>query len=186
MCCRTKVTAPRRRSCTNTPPTAGAASLESSILVRFGRWRTWPSVWTMMATTQKPKSYTGKPSRSRIVSSDRNIPTICSRSRVWVSLCSTKAATPTPNRLDRETLEAERRVFGPEHRETLITTGYLADALVRENRYSDAETLRVQVLAISRRVFGPESPDTLAAMESLGVTLSYEKQYAKAENLFQE
>ncbi|PYX00856.1 MAG: hypothetical protein DMG86_11645 [Acidobacteria bacterium] len=88
--------------------------------------------------------------------------------------------------MDRETLEAERRVFGPEHRETLITTGYLADALVRENRYSDAETLRVQVLAISRRVFGPESPDTLAAMESLGVTLSYEKQYAKAENLFQE
>jgi tetratricopeptide (TPR) repeat protein len=63
---------------------------------------------------------------------------------------------------------------------------YVADTLVRENRYSDAEKLRVEVLTVRRRVLGPEDPDTLLATGSLGVTLTYEKQFAKAENLFQE
>jgi tetratricopeptide (TPR) repeat protein len=88
--------------------------------------------------------------------------------------------------MDRETLEAERRVFGPEHPETFNTMSYLADSLVGENRYSDAEKLRVEVLTVRRRVLGPEDPDTLLAMGSLGITLTYEKQFAKAENFFQE
>jgi len=88
--------------------------------------------------------------------------------------------------LQRSTLGTGRRVFGPEHPQNRSFLVEFADTLTGENRYSDAATVRAEVLTIYRRVSGPQHPDTLIAMEALGITLSHEKQFAKAESLFQE
>ena len=53
-------------------------------------------------------------------------------------------------------IEAERRVFGAEHEETIGTMGDLATTLSEERRLPEAEKLLRDVLKIQKRVLGRE------------------------------
>ena len=63
-------------------------------------------------------------------------------------------------KLQQETLETQRRVLGPEQRDTLITQIGLANSLGGLGKYDEAEKLLLQTRDIQRRVLGPESPRT--------------------------
>jgi len=79
-----------------------------------GRPLTWPSAWMKMAATRSRKLH-GNDRDQETASSDQTPPHSPLESHL-VSLCFTKALRRGLKR-DRETLEAERRVFGPEHPE---------------------------------------------------------------------
>ena len=63
-----------------------------------------------------------------------------------------------------EVLPLSRKVNGPEHPDTLVVMGNLADSYDDAGRMDDALTLREEVLSLRRKVLGPEHPDTLTAL----------------------
>jgi eukaryotic-like serine/threonine-protein kinase len=83
-------------------------------------------------------------------------------------------------------LELQRRVLGPEHRDTLATMSSLAAVLHNEGHRSEAEKLARETLETQRRVLGPEHPDTLVSMRHLANVLVGEARYAEAEKLQRE
>ncbi|HTB18935.1 MAG TPA: serine/threonine-protein kinase [Bryobacteraceae bacterium] len=83
-------------------------------------------------------------------------------------------------------LVIQRRVLGPDHRDTLASTRSLAGVLANEGRYADAETLYRETINIQRRVLGPQNPATLASMSLLGSVLANERHYTDAEKLYRE
>jgi len=86
-------------------------------------------------------------------------------------------------KLDRETLDIQRKVFGPEHPATLASMDSLADSLTNEGHYEEAEKLERETLDVERRVFGAEDLRTLSSMNSLAETLRREGRLAEAEPL---
>ena len=52
--------------------------------------------------------------------------------------------------LQRQTIDIQRRVLGPEHPQTLKITGHRAESLEGEGHYPEAERLDKQVLEIER------------------------------------
>jgi non-specific serine/threonine protein kinase/serine/threonine-protein kinase len=89
-------------------------------------------------------------------------------------------------KLRRETLDIQRRVFGPEHHDTLWSMAGLAYTLEREGRYTEAAELRGDVFDIERRVLGPRNSDTLTNLDFEAIDLSHVGRYTKAEELFRE
>lgn len=61
--------------------------------------------------------------------------------------------------LDNQVFEVQRRVFGPEHPDTLASMNLLAAIYSDGGKYGQAEALDSKVLEVSRRVLGPEHPD---------------------------
>ena len=86
-------------------------------------------------------------------------------------------------RLDRETLDIQRRLLGPEDPDTLNSMSSLAGILYREGHNAEAEKLFRETLDIERGVRGPDNPDTLNSMSNLAEVLSREGHYAEAETL---
>jgi eukaryotic-like serine/threonine-protein kinase len=76
-----------------------------------------------------------------------------------------------------------RRVLGPEHRDTLYTMINLAESLLAEGKYPQAEALSNQVLELERRVRGPENRYTLVAMDDLASTYGLGSKFRQAEAL---
>ncbi len=72
--------------------------------------------------------------------------------------------------------DANRRLLGPEHPDTLTSMSNLAEALRALGELASARELQEQVLHACRRLLGPEHPDTLMSMNNLAGTL-----YALAE-----
>lgn len=59
-------------------------------------------------------------------------------------------------RMQREVLEKQKRLLGPEAHYTLASMDNLASILVDEGRLAEAEKLEEQTLEIQRRVFGED------------------------------
>ena len=72
----------------------------------------------------------------------------------------------------RELLSAQRRVLGPEHPETLMSSSNLANTLYSQGKYTDAETMQRDALSVQRRVLGPNHPSTLISATSLANMLN--------------
>jgi eukaryotic-like serine/threonine-protein kinase len=83
-------------------------------------------------------------------------------------------------------LEIQRRVLGPEHPDTLLSSRILASVLENEGHHDEAEKMKRQTLAIDRRVLGPDNDETLRCMSSLTTTLRGKGDYAEAEKLDRE
>jgi non-specific serine/threonine protein kinase/serine/threonine-protein kinase len=64
--------------------------------------------------------------------------------------------------------------------------GNLANTMVFEGHYAEAEKIYREILEVSRRVRGPDHPDTVHAMGGLASDLANEGQYAEAEALTRE
>lgn len=69
--------------------------------------------------------------------------------------------------LFQQALEAQRRVLGPEHPQTIITMRNLAEALTMAHDYAQAEKVLKPAIDIERRVLGPDHPNTALSTYSL-------------------
>ena len=71
--------------------------------------------------------------------------------------------------MDREVLDAERRVLGPEHPDTLLTMNNLAGVLGDEGRNAEAEKMFRELVEIQTRVLGADHPQTAESVYNVGV-----------------
>jgi non-specific serine/threonine protein kinase/serine/threonine-protein kinase len=80
----------------------------------------------------------------------------------------------------------QRRVLGPEHRDTLATIYNLALLYQDQNDDTQAEPLFSKLLEVRRRVAGPQHPTTLAAINAMASVYLKEGKYGQAEPLLRE
>jgi tetratricopeptide (TPR) repeat protein len=83
-------------------------------------------------------------------------------------------------------VDAESRTLSPDSRVLLVAKASLADILLSENRYQEAESLLREIVESDRRALGPEHPNTLNAENSLANTLMEEGKYPEAEALYRQ
>jgi tetratricopeptide (TPR) repeat protein len=69
-----------------------------------------------------------------------------------------------------ELVNAQKRLLGEEHPDTLISMGNLASTYRDQGRWKEAEELEVQGMETSARVLGEEHPSTLTSMANLTYT----------------
>ena len=100
-------------------------------------------------------------------------------SRVYEGLGLYDAA----RQLVEKAIPLQRRVLGPEHRETLVSQQLLAAILQKEAHFSDSEKLYQETIQKQERAFGPDDIDTLRTKSGLGTVLFEEGRYADAEKL---
>jgi non-specific serine/threonine protein kinase/serine/threonine-protein kinase len=82
-------------------------------------------------------------------------------------------------------VEIQRRVLGPEHRQTLASTSLLAGAYT-DGEPAKAEKLIRETLNTQRRVLGSGDPDTVRSMGELVSILLRRNGYPEAETLLRE
>ncbi|KAJ7260249.1 hypothetical protein C8J57DRAFT_1471841 [Mycena rebaudengoi] len=80
-------------------------------------------------------------------------------------------------------LEKRRQTLGPEHPDTLLSMGNLADTYRGLGKLTDAEDLQAVLLEKRRQTLGPEHPHTLLAMGHLAATYRGLGRFADAEEL---
>jgi tetratricopeptide (TPR) repeat protein len=88
--------------------------------------------------------------------------------------------------LYRRALDANERVWGPEHPFTLTSASNLAFLLASKGDYAGAEPLHRRTLEAKERVLGPDHPDTLTSVNNLAALLNYKGDYAGAELLLRQ
>jgi tetratricopeptide (TPR) repeat protein len=69
---------------------------------------------------------------------------------------------------------------------TLTTQSFLAEILIREGQYAEAEKLARQAFEVQVRSSGPQNPQTLYTLLQMGRTMALSHRYAEAKKLFQE
>src|SRR5262249_11183634 len=89
-------------------------------------------------------------------------------------------------KLYRETIEQERVVFGPEHKNTLMGASNLAEILTNEKKYAEAEALQRDTLAIQRRILGPDHQDVAETIYGLAALAAMQQRRDQALSLLQE
>jgi tetratricopeptide (TPR) repeat protein len=85
-----------------------------------------------------------------------------------------------------EMLEAKRRVLGEEHRSTLYSMDRVAQILVDQNRWDEAESLYREALEVKRRVLGDEDRSTLGTKVNLAVLQGNRGRLDEAETVYRE
>ena len=82
---------------------------------------------------------------------------------------STRRNYAEAEKMDRAVLDAERRVLGPEHSDTLLTMNNLAGVLGDEGRNAEAEKMFRELVEIQTRVLGADHPQTAESVYNVGV-----------------
>jgi hypothetical protein len=85
--------------------------------------------------------------------------------------------------MQRELLDLQRRVLGPEHPNTLATMNNLANTLDDQGKHAEAEQMQCELLDVQRRVLGPEHPHTLATMNNLACSFLSQGKHLEAEQM---
>ena len=89
-------------------------------------------------------------------------------------------------RVMSQALEAQQRLFGTEHPETLASMANLANVYSSQGRYEQARTLHEQALAAKRRMLGAEHPNTLNSMTNLAIVYLRQGRYEQARTLHEQ
>jgi hypothetical protein len=76
-----------------------------------------------------------------------------------------------------------RKLLGKDDIETMRSHGLLALIYKDRGRWTEAETMEVQVMETSRRVLGEEHPDTLTSMANLASTYRNQGRWTEAETM---
>jgi CHAT domain-containing protein/tetratricopeptide (TPR) repeat protein len=84
----------------------------------------------------------------------------------------------------RKVIANHEKVFGPDHFETAIVVGQLADILRTQGRNEEAQLLYARTLAIFEKVLGPDSRDVAATLGSLALVYKDQGRYEEAEPLY--
>ena len=101
-----------------------------------------------------------------------------------VATCTpSKQTQPDQLQVGRQALEAQQRVLGTEHPDTLASFDSLANTLARRVKNGEAERLHHQVLEARQRVLGADHPHTLSSLNNLANVLNGQGKYAEAEAL---
>jgi hypothetical protein len=79
--------------------------------------------------------------------------------------------------------ESKEAVFGREHSSTLSTMVFLVNAHTNQERWKEAEVLRVQASSIIARILGEEHPNTLFCRRNLAYIFIHNRQLGEAEEL---
>ena len=108
-------------------------------------------------------------------------PRSCSPWRSWPESHYAEAETT-----GRELLDVQRRVLGPEHKDTLATMNNLANISESLGHFKEAEALLHEAVEGMRSVVGPEAPAMLATMNTLGNVYADEGRYADAAKLLEQ
>ncbi|KAM5358060.1 hypothetical protein ACJZ2D_015635 [Fusarium nematophilum] len=97
----------------------------------------------------------------------------------------------TAEKVFRMSVEARRKVLGPEHPDTLSSVSNLGSVLSSQGKYDEAEAIQGKYdeaeamyrrgLEGSEKVLGPEYPDTLTSVNNLGSVLESQGKYNEAE-----
>ncbi len=77
-------------------------------------------------------------------------------------------------------------MLGAEHPISLICSNSLAVCLMRQDKYSAAEALLRDALALSQEVLGEEHPDTAQARNNLANCIGAQGNYAEAERMHRQ
>jgi tetratricopeptide (TPR) repeat protein len=88
--------------------------------------------------------------------------------------------------VERECVEEQQKLRGPDHPATLTSVNNLAQLLEAAGYYSDAEPLYRRVLKSRKRVMGKAHPDTLASIYGLAALLLDRAEYHEAETLLRQ
>jgi tetratricopeptide (TPR) repeat protein len=88
--------------------------------------------------------------------------------------------------LFRETLNANRRVRGPDHPETLATQHELARVYLEQGNLASAEQLFRQTLAIRNKVLPADDPNLASTLDNLGLALIQLNRPTEAEPFLRE
>jgi len=86
--------------------------------------------------------------------------------------------------LYRSALEVRERVFGVEHKKTLLYVSVLGLLLEEQGKMEEAEPLYRRVLEVGERVFGVEHENTLNSVGNLGRLLWKQGKIEEAEKLY--
>ena len=73
--------------------------------------------------------------------------------------------------------------FGEGHPDTCTVGGNLAAALVRREKFSEAESLQLKLLRVVRRMLGPNHLATMRHEHTLAMILSKQRRYSEAEDI---
>jgi tetratricopeptide (TPR) repeat protein/tRNA A-37 threonylcarbamoyl transferase component Bud32 len=83
-------------------------------------------------------------------------------------------------------LEIRRRVLGDQHADTLTSINDMGDALLAQNKSSEAEPYYREALEKRRRFLGAEHQDTLASLSSTGLLLHRQGRLDESESYLRE
>jgi tetratricopeptide (TPR) repeat protein len=83
--------------------------------------------------------------------------------------------------MHRQILAVRQRTLGPEHTDTLLSKYNVADVLIKERRFGEAEKMLRETQEAQARTLGAENPDTLASQATLARILTKEGHYQEAE-----
>lgn len=72
-------------------------------------------------------------------------------------------------------------VQGPKHPDTITAIANLASAYYSQGRWSEAETLQLEVLKLPQEVLGSKHPDTITAISNLASTYSRQGRLKEAK-----
>jgi hypothetical protein len=87
---------------------------------------------------------------------------------------------------ERLTLDARRRVLGPEHPVILVTATNLGNERLDRNQLGDVERLLSETLAVQRKILSRGHSNLAATLGGLGLSLTRSGQPRKAEPLLSE
>ena len=90
------------------------------------------------------------------------------------------------NALQQELLATRRRVFGPNHAETLVVAGSLGTTLLSQGKDVEAEAVYRDTLERQRELLGPEHEHTLGTSSSLATALQNQGKFAEAEPVLRD
>lgn len=82
--------------------------------------------------------------------------------------------------------ELQNKLLGPEHPETLKSRSLLAEILLFQGHYAEAEKLQRETLAARSRVLGSDHPETIRSMSRLAKVLVFHGLTAEATALQRE
>ncbi|USP81539.1 hypothetical protein yc1106_08813 [Curvularia clavata] len=85
--------------------------------------------------------------------------------------------------LEKQGLQISIRVYGEEHRHTLIAKSDLALAYLEQGCLEEAEELETQNLQVHRRIYGDKHPETLTSMANLASVYWQRERVKEAEEL---
>jgi non-specific serine/threonine protein kinase/serine/threonine-protein kinase len=90
---------------------------------------------------------------------------------------------PEAERQLNASLDARKRILGPEHPDTLSSLAELTALYVTEGRYQEAEALGRKTLELRTKVLGPDSFPTTESMNDLATALADEGKDAESREL---
>ncbi|HEX3126118.1 MAG TPA: tetratricopeptide repeat protein [Thermoanaerobaculia bacterium] len=93
---------------------------------------------------------------------------------------------PGAERLYRQVLSAQRRLYGEDHPEVAQCRRALALTLIVQAKPGEAKALLRQALASQRRVLPKDHPDIAATLNDLALAYTRTADYASAEPLYRE